>query len=200
VKTLLAIIGIGFATTAHADFDAASYPPYERCALCHGLFGESHLAKFPHLGGQKVGYIRAQLDAFLSGARTNDGGQMSAIVTELKPEEIPIAVAWFAEQDPPNPADPPSDELGKQLSEKAGCFWCHTGDTGDDVPHLTAQHAGYLAKQMRDFRDGKRTHSTVAEVHLDLFSNSNTSTSSDTGTDAGIDAIAAYLSSLERTK
>lgn len=189
MRGLLAVIGLALGTSAHADFDAASYPPYERCALCHGLFGQSHLDKFPHLAGQKPGYIRAQLDVFLAGKRANDGGQMSAIVTELKPEEIPVVVAWFSEQDPPAPGTPPSDTLGLELTETLGCLGCHD-DAQSDAPYLTAQHAGYLAKQMRDYRDGHRTHSEAAEVHLNLFSDIN----------ADIDAIAVYLSSQERAK
>lgn len=189
MKALLALAGLGFATTAHADFDAASYPPYERCALCHGLFGQSHLAKFPHLAGQKPDYIRAQLDAFLAGERTNDGGQMAAIVTELKPEEFPVVIAWFAQQDPPSPSAPPADSLGMNLTETLGCLGCHNSDADDGAPHLTAQHAGYLAKQMGDFRDGHRTHGDAAQMHRRLFS----------GMDSDINAIAAYLASLERT-
>lgn len=190
MKGSLGIFGFILATTAHADFDAASYPPYETCALCHGLFGESHSGKFPHLAGQKPEYIQAQLDAFLEGRRTNDGGQMSAIVTELKPEDFQVVVTWFSKQEPPTPTAAPSDDNGMKLIQSSGCLDCHSGDADDDVPHLTAQHAGYLAKQMRDFRDGHRTHSDAAEMHQSLL----------TDMDTGIDSIAAYLASLERTK
>jgi len=190
MKRSLAIIGFTLCTPAHADFDAASYPPYERCALCHGLFGQSHLDKFPHLAGQRADYILAQLNAFLEGKRTNDGGQMSAIVTELKPEEIPVVVAWFSEQEPPAAGDAPTDPLGQEMTETLGCLGCHNDDAQNDVPYLTAQHAGYLAKQMRDYRDGHRVNSEVAQVHVKLFS----------GKDEEIDAIAAYLSSRKRAK
>lgn len=190
MRALPVLLGLCLASAAHADFDAASYPPYERCALCHGLFGQSHLDKFPHLAGQKPGYIRAQLEAFLAGQRTNDGGQMSAIVTELKPAEIPVVVAWFAEQEPPPPGRAPTDSAGMDLTDRSGCLGCHSGSADDDVPHLSSQHAGYLAKQMRDFRDGRRTHGEVAGLHQTLLAHMG----------AGIDAIAAYLSSLERTK
>lgn len=190
MKGLIGIVSVCLAGAAAADFDAASYPPYETCALCHGLFGQSHLDKFPHLAGQKPGYIQAQLDAFLKGERTNDGGQMSSIVTELKPEDIPVVVAWFAEQDPPPPSAAPSDATGMHLTQTLGCLGCHASDSANDSPHLTAQHAGYLAKQMRDFRDGNRTHSDAAAMHQNLFADM----------DSGIDTIAAYLASLERTK
>lgn len=179
---------LGFANPVAADFDADSYPPYETCALCHGLFGQSRLDKFPHLAGQKPAYIQAQLDAFLAGERANDGGQMSSIVTELKPEDFAVVVAWFSEQDAPPASDPPQDETGQKLTEDLGCLDCHNGDHADDVPHLTAQHAGYLAKQMRNFRDGDRTHGDAAEMHRSFFA----------PLDEGIADIADYLASLER--
>ncbi|MEL6241291.1 MAG: c-type cytochrome [Pseudomonadota bacterium] len=176
------------ATAAQADFDADSYPRYETCALCHGLFGQSRLNKFPHLAGQKPAYIQAQLDAFLSGERTNDGGQMSSVVTELQPEDFAVVVAWFSEQPPPDPFDAPQDDTGQRLTEEAGCLSCHTGDITDDVPHLSAQHPGYLAKQMHDFLSNRRTNSEFAQMHANLLADLET----------GIDDIAAYLASLER--
>lgn len=178
------------ATNASADFDAASYPAYETCALCHGLFGQSRIGKFPHLAGQKPAYIQAQLDAFLSGTRSNDGGQMSSIVTELQPKDFEIVVTWFSEQDPPEASPPPQDDKGMTMVADAGCLDCHREDSADEVPYLTAQHAGYLSKQMHDFRENRRTHSDVAALHQSLFADM----------EAEIDDIAAYLASLERSK
>ena len=51
-----------------------------------GLDGISATAKFPKLAGQKKAYIEKQLSDFLAGNRTNDGGQMASIVTEIPPE------------------------------------------------------------------------------------------------------------------
>ena len=189
MKHLVASCAFLLALPAAADFDAASYPPYETCALCHGLFGQSRTAKVPHLAGQKPAYLRAQLDAFLVGDRSNDGGQMVSIVTELKPEDFAVVVKWFSEQDPPVPSAVPADNIGKKLTTEARCLICHGEDSSQDVPHLTAQHAGYLAKQMRDFRDGARTYGAVAEMHREVFQ----------PMEGRIDQIAAYLSSLERS-
>jgi len=190
VRAALTLAALACTGAAHADFDAASYPPYERCALCHGLFGQSHLPKFPHLAGQKPDYLRAQIEAFLSGARSNDGGQMSAIVTELEPGDIPVVVAWFAQHDPPPPGDPPPDRLGEERARASGCSGCHDAGGPGPAPYLSAQHAGYLAKQMRDFRDGARTHGSTARLHADLFAD----------WDGQIDAVAAYFSSRERAQ
>lgn len=168
-----------------ADFDAEAFPPYERCALCHGLFGVSHHPKFPNLAGQKPAYLEAQIRAFHDGHRTNDGGQMSAIVTELKPDDIPVVVNWFASQDPPEPVTPEAGRNGASNFTDAGCAACHSDPDGD-APHLTAQHAGYLTKQMEDFRDGRRAGSEIAEMHRALL------------LEAEIKAISLFLAATER--
>ena len=183
---VLSAIMIFLTAPARADFDADAYPPYERCAVCHGLYGQSHMARFPHLGGQKPAYIAAQIQAFLDGVRTNDGGQMAAIVTELDPGDIPVAVDWFASQDPPPPSGAGSAE-GAAAFADLGCATCH-GTDAPEVPHLTAQHAGYLQKQMIDFREGTRSGHPAAAMHADLLSLP----------DAGLAAIADYLAAEAR--
>lgn len=189
---LSALLLCTLATPVAADFDADDYPRHETCALCHGLFGVSHLSKFPHLGGQKPAYLTAQIQAFVDGHRTNDGGQMMAIVTELQPGDIPAVVEWFSQQDPPPPSAPPASDTGQQRVTEAGCLTCH-GDAvenSDHIPHLSAQHAGYLSKQMNDFRTGARSHSDAAELHRQLLGQ----------IEQDIEEMAAYLASLERTK
>lgn len=171
-----------------ADFDPDAYPRYETCALCHGLYGVSHTARFPHLAGQKPAYIEAQLRAFLAGARTNDGGQMAAIVTELQPGDIAIVVEWFSSQDPPPAATAPETENGAKLYAALECAVCHGQPEQAEVPFLTAQHSGYLAKQMTDFRDARRTLPEVAQVHAELLSIE----------DEAIVQIADYLAAQER--
>lgn len=176
------------AAPARADFDADAFPPYERCALCHGLFGVSANARFPNLAGQEPVYIETQIQSFLAGTRYNDGGQMASIVTELKPQDIPVVVEWFSTQDPPAPA-PEGSTAGRSLFETRNCGVCHdSGTPYMGVPHLTAQHAGYLAKQMRDFRDGAR------ETHLGCIPHGPMMPADD----GEIDAIAAYLASVPR--
>lgn len=160
--------------------------PYEICALCHGLDGNAPMAKFPKLAGQPAAYIEKQVHDFRDGLRANSGGQMPSIVSELTPEEIPVAAAWFAAQPAPPPGEPAED--ASALFADLGCVSCHLENAQIDGPRLTAQHAGYLAKQMRDYRDGARANDPDAVMRQAM---------AEIG-DAEIDAIAAWLASLPR--
>lgn len=154
------------AGAAAADFDPDAYPRYETCALCHGLFGVSHTARFPNLAGQDPTYLANQLRAFLSGGRRNDGGQMAAIVLELQTGDLELVVDWFSTQDPPAPTPAPDTSAGAALYGDLGCGSCHDAVARmPGVPHLTAQHAGYLAKQMQDFLAGDRGPGALSIDH-----------------------------------
>lgn len=161
--------------------------PYETCALCHGLFGNTARDKFPKLAGQPAEYLEAQIRDFLSGTRNNDGGQMAAIVTELEIDDIAVVVQWFSTQDDPTPAAQ-SDAAGEQLFNRVGCGDCHRESQTDSLPKLHAQHASYLAKQMRDFRDGARagTIDGRKQTQLSLLS------------DDQISSVAYYLAAQPR--
>ncbi len=179
------------ATPALADYDPSQYPAYETCALCHGLFGVSHTGKFPNLGGQKPAYIEAQVRAFRDGHRTNDGGQMVTIVTELQPEDIPFVADWFASQDAPAPYPAEDTAVGEASFADLGCAACHDNLPDGDplVPHLTSQKPAYLEKQMLDFREDRRDAPSAPGLHKNLLS-------VDDGT---IEAIAAYLAAEARS-
>lgn len=138
--------------------------PWEICALCHSLDGNSRMAKFPKLAGQDKEYIEKQLNDFVSGHRHNDGGQMSSIVTEVNPEQFSSIAQWFASQTPPVPQELDTSEtkVGEALFLRSGCISCHNDDervnSMGPVPLLTSQHAAYLVKQLSDFQRGQREH------------------------------------------
>lgn len=164
--------------------------PYERCALCHGLFGVSAHHKFPHLAGQNPYYLEKQLAYFLEGARKNDGGQMQAVVTEIERADFAVVVEWFASQESPEPSNAPNMD-GEALYTSVGCQQCHTADQDNSagIPLLAAQHKEYLAKQMREFRDGVRPLDGNAIKLEQLTSLTNDD----------IELIAEHLASLNRT-
>ncbi|SNR83012.1 c-type cytochrome [Puniceibacterium sediminis] len=167
-------------------------PAYERCALCHGLFGDSQRDRFPKLAGQRPAYIEAQIRAFLSGQRSNDRGQMAAVVTELGPGDIAEVVDWFSSQSHPAPVPAGDTETGYIAYLSAGCEECHDERASgpEKIPYLASQHPAYLAKQMRDMRDGRRLGATVDAMQAQLSGLS----------DADLDAIAAYLAGQDRTE
>ena len=67
------------------------------CASCHG--GLDNKAGSPWLEGQSAVYLKAQLQAFATGARRNDiSEQMRNIARQMTPEEIDEAAAYYASQ------------------------------------------------------------------------------------------------------
>lgn len=163
--------------------------PYEICALCHSLDGVSRMAKFPKLAGQPAPYIEKQLNDFLSGRRTNGGGQMAAIVTEITVDDFPIVAEWFASQAVPAAEDLGDVSVGMAMFTDFGCADCHGAAQANVLtPHLTAQHAAYLEKQMLDFREGNRTNDPDGAMQAAMTNVS----------DAEIAELAAYLAATER--
>jgi cytochrome c553 len=69
------------------------------CASCHG--GLDHKAASPWLDGLAQPYLRAQLQAFASGARHNDiSGQMRNVARNMTPEEIDAATRYYSQRAP----------------------------------------------------------------------------------------------------
>lgn len=192
VKVISVTCILSLPQSAWADMiNSDELPPYEICALCHGLDGISAMAKFPKLAGQPQLYLEKQIRDFREGHRTNDGGQMAAIVTEIKPEDIPVAAKWFSKQPSPLPEDRgPLHKAGAELFETLECASCHAGGKLQSplIPYLTAQHSGYLAKQMSDFRDGHRGNDVGMPMQKRMSSLS----------DDDINAIASYLAATPR--
>jgi cytochrome c553 len=74
--------------------DAAQGVP--ACAGCHGPSGAGIPGQYPRLGGQYAEYVAAQLQAFRSGARSNDpNGMMRGVATHLTDAQI-RALAEYA--------------------------------------------------------------------------------------------------------
>ena len=163
VTALMLIAGAG---SGRADMiDTSGLATWELCAICHSADGISRMAKFPKLAGQKPAYIEKQLREFRAEKRTNDGGPMVTNAGQLSDAQIREVARYFGSLPPPPPADPASDAAmiaaGRRLFEKgkpeagvAACVTCHVGGGRPGVlaPKISAQHAGYLRKQLLDFR------------------------------------------------
>ena len=144
--------------------------PWETCAECHSLDGISVMARFPKLAGRRPDYIAKQVRDFRDGRRRNDGGQMATIAAEIDDEGLAKSAAYFASLPDPAPdASLPREpeewrrgaalyRHGEPASGIERCSSCHDEKESKrlDAPLLKAQHATYLAKQVRDWRSGER--------------------------------------------
>jgi cytochrome c553 len=85
-----------------------------------------------------------------------------------------LALAACSEQPPPAgkaaaPAarERPGDPKAGQAIAEASCKGCHGADGGSvapGVPHLAAQHEGYLISALKMYKEGKRTHAALKVI------------------------------------
>jgi len=166
------------------------------CVACHGVNGNSTNPEWPSLAGQHRQYIEKQLQAFKSGDRTDP--LMSPMATTLSEDDMADLAAYFSKQTSTGgEADPTKLSQGQRLYRGgdttkgvAACIACH-GPSGDGnpaalYPAIAGQHAVYVAKQLRAYREGTRqtdSNQMMRNVAHQL-------------SDAQIDAVAAYVQGL----
>lgn len=69
------------------------------CKSCHGPDNEGAGAVFPGIAGQHAGYIKAQLQAWQAGGRSNDTQDlMGSIARRMSDEDIHAVAVWLANQ------------------------------------------------------------------------------------------------------
>lgn len=88
-----AFLALLAASPACADA-AAGREKAQVCATCHGLDGISKIPNAPNIAGQPELYLKAQLEAYRSGARVNE--MMSVVAKDLSDADIENLVAWYA--------------------------------------------------------------------------------------------------------
>ena len=160
-----------------------------QCAACHGTSGRATNPQWPNLAGQKGTYLAKQLRAFRDGTRTNN--LMSPVAAGLNDAEIADLSAYYSQLSVPNQktlrTGAPAAEHASGRNSAAACVACH-GSRGisanEEWPNIAGQQAGYLAKQLADFRDGRRDSAIMSRVAAKL-------------SDSEIELLAGYLSALE---
>lgn len=68
------------------------------CTACHGPKGISTVPETPHLAGQPVGYLTAQLKAYREGTRKHE--VMNVAAKMLSDTDIDAVARWFSEFKP----------------------------------------------------------------------------------------------------
>jgi cytochrome c553 len=163
------LLTLGITGLAQAAGDAAAgQGKVVVCGACHGADGNSAAPNFPKLAGQGERYLLKQLNDIKSGTRPVV--EMTGLLDNLSDQDLADISAYYASQkmsvgaaDPKLVARGEALFRGGKLDEgMPACTGCHSPDgAGLDAagfPQIGGQHAGYVAKQLTDFREGNRTN------------------------------------------
>lgn len=158
------------------------------CANCHGEGGNSTNPEIPNLAGQNPGYLLEQVRQFAQGKRKNEF--MEGMIRALKPDETIGMVVYFGLQPVlPVPSGASAAQIlkGKDLFGK-NCFRCHgeNGRGSEKFARIAGQQSAYLSKSLKRYRAGSaQRNDPLMAAATRLLS------------DADIDALVAYVSSME---
>lgn len=185
------------------------------CMACHGPDGNSPpmpdpAPPWPKLAGQVPEYIVKQIHDFKAGRRSNE--QMSPQAQMVADADIADIAAFFAAQRVTRQDAAQKDLLakGEQIFLKgkgrpqvvAACVGCHgLNGIGNRnwsklmvkppavlAPAIGGQHANYLVKQLKAYRDGSRSNDT-GKVMEDIANRLD---------ESEMLAVAEYISTLAR--
>jgi cytochrome c553 len=186
------LLGTFIAQDADSQSAAAVSKATTTCQNCHGPGGDSVLATFPRLNGQKADYLAAQLKSFRAHTRSDPHAvaYMWGMASQLDDALIVDLAKYFAAQAPTPPQSGGALAAeGKKIFESGSpangvppCQACHGahGDGNGIVPRIAGQHATYLKKQLEAFR------STLRESDVMHANTTNM-------TDREIEAVVSYL-------
>ena len=159
----LGITGVAVAAEGPLKGDAtAGQAKAAVCGACHGPDGNSPAPNFPKLAGQGERYLTKQLHDIKDGKRTVL--EMTGLLTNLSDQDLADIAAYFSSQKGSvGAADPKLVARGEKLFRGGdldkglpACTGCHSpngaGIAAAGFPHLSGQHATYIAKQLTDFR------------------------------------------------
>lgn len=157
------------------------------CKTCHGEDGTAVKPMVPNLAGQNPAYIVDQFTRFKDGRRYDF--MMSNLAKTLKTEDK-FRIALYYASLPPRASGGGRTELipqGKKVFQEH-CTKCHGDDAKghEGYARLAGQQPDYIIKMLKEFRDrtGRRFNPWMSAVALQL-------------TDVDMEAVAAYLASIE---
>lgn len=201
MKKLIAgvVLGLGLSVAAHGAGDPeAGEANAAVCASCHGAGGAAPImGVYPKLSGLGETYLYRQLAAIRDGNRPI--AEMTGLLDNMSDQDLWDLAAYYNEASMPiGQADPELVDVGQALyrggnlaSGVAACAACHNpqgkGNEPAGYPRLSGQSAEYVAKTLRDYRNGDRAGTQNAQIMVDIASRL---------TDAEIEAVASYVSGL----
>lgn len=129
------------------------------CGSCHGATGNSRIPGMPSLTSQHPEYFVTSMKAYQAGDRTDNMMQM--LVATLDEEVIRNMGLYYALQEPAKTAGKGTGNASAGQAAAAACASCH-GATGNavapDMPSIAGQDPLYLAKVLKAYQSGQRTH------------------------------------------
>jgi len=124
------------------------------CQGCHGGDGNSENPKNPRLAGLDAKYLITAINAYKTGARSND--VMREAVSTLRDEDVANLAAYYSTQAPK--AQPRTKPLTvAEWTDR--CERCHGpggNSTDDRFPIIAGQDETYLLDTIERFHSGKR--------------------------------------------
>lgn len=171
------------------------------CLACHQADGNGLEApgatSWPRLAGLNSAYLANQLRAFKTGERTS--AEMVPFANMLSDEQIDDVAVYYSSLPAKAPegaatASPEVLAAGKKLALHGdwdryivSCVSCHgpgNQGVGHVFPDIAGQHPGYIANQLSDWRDDKRSGDPLGLMKVIAKRMS----------DADITAVSAWLS------
>ncbi len=192
------LVGLGWTGFAVAGGDAAAgKTKVALCSACHGATGTSIAPNYPNLAGQGENYLVKQISDIKSGERKVV--EMTGMVENLSPQDVSDIAAFYASQAAPvGQAKESSVAIAEQLYRGGNvdkgipaCTACHSPNGAGNVlakfPRIGGQHPDYIAKQLRDFREGNRVNDGDTRIMRDIAEKLS---------NKQIDALSSYISGL----
>jgi cytochrome c553 len=172
LKLLLAAVAATSLQTLAAPPEVALSPRVmeiiaSRCALCHGMDGQSASAVYPRLAAQHPDYLVKQLKDFRDGRRKSE--TMTDMAKDLQDADIASLAAFFASKKAGGRQSGDVDlaavgkyifQRGNNFSGVAACASCHgpKGFGTEQLPRLAGQHPAYIEIQLKEFNKRARTN------------------------------------------
>ncbi|MBP2295011.1 c-type cytochrome [Azospirillum rugosum] len=148
----------------------------DNCARCHGYDGAGdNSGAFPRLSGQNADYLHESLRSYAAGTRFS--GIMQPVTSGLDDGVLRALADHYAGQSeapyPDRRAEDPPDLLQRGADLAAAgdpqqgvpaCSGCHGANRDPRYPGLDGQHAGYIADQLRLWKQGKRGTTALSRI------------------------------------